>query len=45
MKTTLATLLLTLTVVSWGLSYKVGCVYHGVESNQSAEEINRLCTP
>ena len=45
MKFALATILLMLTAVSWGASYKVGCIAHGVELQRSTEEIEQLCKP
>lgn len=45
MKLILVAMFFMLTAVSWGASYKIGCISHGVELNRSAEEIESLCKP
>lgn len=45
MKALLTVTLVTLMTVSWGASYKVGCIKHGVDLGRSAEEIATICKP
>lgn len=45
MNALLTVTLIALMTVSWGASYKVGCIKHGVDLGRSTEEVVALCKP